>query len=186
MTDEEATFWRKEATELGASFAQVIPAGRILMDPRTRLKCRVPLCPSYGRNLMCPPFLPPYDEAEAMLRRYTQALLIKLEIKLLGADDKETAYEGAVRLHKLINTVERTAFERGYRFAAGLIGGTCRLCPRCVAESGGTHCRHPFEARPSMEAMGVDVLGTLEALGLRKPAFPARDVVEWTGLLLLE
>ncbi|HHV79697.1 MAG TPA: DUF2284 domain-containing protein [Firmicutes bacterium] len=186
MTDEEAIFWRKEATSLGASLARVIRVDQILMDPRTRLKCRVPLCPSYGRNLMCPPFLPSYAEAETMVRKYSYALLLKLEVNMGDGPDRDVAYEGAISLHRLVNSLEKLAFQKNYRFAAGLIGGTCRLCARCAAESGSTHCRHPFEARPSMEAMGIDVVGTLESLGLKKPVFPATATVEWVGLLLLE
>jgi predicted metal-binding protein len=80
---------------------------------------------------------------------------------------------------------EKSAFENGSPFAAGLIGGCCRLCDECVATTGNSSCRHPFKARPSMEAMGIDVTATLQQAGL-SCSFPIARSVKWTGLLLVE
>ncbi|HHW18633.1 MAG TPA: DUF2284 domain-containing protein [Firmicutes bacterium] len=186
MIEQERLFWVSKAMALGASQAWMIAIDDVVMDPRARLKCRVPLCSSFGKNLMCPPFLLSYRESEEAIRRYNWGLLVKLEVQAIIERDRDLIHAGALDLHKIINQLEKVAFERGYRFAAGLIGGTCRLCDRCVAETGGTICRHPFEARPSMEAMGIDVVATLERLGIEAPEFPPRDKVEWIGLLLLE
>ena len=46
-------------------------------------------------------------------------------------------------------------------------------------------CRKPFRARPSMEAVGIDVLATAAAAGL-PVQMPATDDPVWTGLLLLD
>jgi len=77
----------------------------------------------------------------------------------------------------------------GCAFAAGFGGGECRLCEACVAVQTGTStrepCRQPFRARPSMEAVGVDVLATAAAAGL-PIQMPATDDPVWTGLLLLD
>lgn len=186
MTEEERLFWVDKAIVLGASEAWVVRMEDVVMDPRTRLKCRVPLCASFGKNLMCPPFLPSFRENEELIRKYTWGLLVKLKVKVTTETDRDSIYAGALDLHNIVNQLEKAAFEKGYRFAAGLIGGTCRLCDRCVAETGGTICRHPFEARPSMEAMGIDVIGTLERLGIEVPQFPPKDKVEWVGLLLIK
>ncbi|MGB9866667.1 MAG: DUF2284 domain-containing protein [Bacillota bacterium] len=185
MDEGKRKLWIERALALGASGAWVIGVDQLVMDPRTRLKCRIPLCSSYGRNLMCPPFVPSFRESEEAIKKYEWALLVKLEVSFEGEADRQVAYSGAVKLHKLVNALEKEAFQAGYRFAAGLIGGTCRLCERCVAETGGTRCRYPFEARPSMEAMGIDVLGTLDRLGLVVPQFPPGTKVEWIGLVLL-
>ena len=42
------------AKSYGAVRVSVLPASRVVIDPRARLKCMVPVCPSYGVNLMCP------------------------------------------------------------------------------------------------------------------------------------
>ena len=88
-------------------------------------------------------------------------------------------------MHKLVNQIEALAFKEGFYLAAGLIGGDCALCLDCVTPRSGEPCRHPFEARPSMEAMGIDVLETCRRAGL--PMFlSSRKNVRWTGIVLLE
>jgi predicted metal-binding protein len=166
----------------GASEAIVIPAGDIIVDERVRLKCQIPLCDSFGRNLMCPPFLPSVAQFREALARYEQAVLIQVRASL--KQTKGDPYLPARQLHRIVNMGEKYAFESGLRFALGLIGGCCRLCDTCVAADSARACRHPFKARPSMEAMGIDVQATAEKAGVPF-VFPVRDEVIWTGLILL-
>jgi len=174
------------AVKQGAAAVAWISIRNIVLDERVRLKCQIPLCDSFGRNLMCPPRLPEVSEFRAMLSLFSQALLVQVTAPLAAkpARNKKDVYLPAKKLHALINRVEKMAFEEGYYFATGLIGGCCRLCPECVAVTGETKCRHPFRARPSMEAMGIDVMTTLDRAGI-SCSFPVLDHVRWTGLLLV-
>ncbi len=172
----------------GASTALSIPVSHVIVDERVRLKCQVPLCDSFHKNLMCPPFVMPVEEFRKVLGCYEEAILLQTE----GAIDVLTegkpgrdVFAPAGRLHDLVNRGEREAFRSGFRFAAGLIGGCCRLCEVCVAIDNNRICRFPFRARPSMEAMGIDVVATLENAELFI-AFPISDRVTWTGLILLQ
>ncbi len=177
--------WRKVPFFLkkkGASEAKLIKACDIVVDERVRLKCQAPLCDSFGRNLLCPPYLPAVAQFREALARYEDAVLVQVRAKL--AETKGDPFLPAVRLHEIINMGEKFAFESGSRFALGLIGGCCRLCESCVAVDSGRACRHPFKARPSMEAMGIDVQATAEKAGLPFE-FPVREYVTWTGLILL-
>ncbi len=159
-----------------------ISVDSLVVDERVRLKCQVPLCDSYGRNFTCPPLLPPVSEFREMLARFGGAVLVQVSAD--GPfDPPEKVFVHARKLHGLMNRAEKTAFEAGFHFAAALIGGCCRLCDECAAVLPGEPCRHPFRARPSMEAMGIDVLATLEKAGL-PGRFPVRKRVDWTGLLL--
>jgi len=85
---------------------------------------------------------------------------------------------------RLMTALESAAFKMGYRFATAFAGGDCVLCDVCVGKDGEA-CRHPFEARPSMEAVGIDVVATAEAAGLAIE-MPAADKPCWTGLLLID
>jgi len=173
--------------EQGASVSIEVTIADIVVDKRVRLKCMVPVCDSYNKNLMCPPFVPSVAEFREALENYRQAILLQVSAPLREVNDKFPAGEvflPARKLHDIVNLGEREAFVAGFRFAAGLIGGCCRLCDECVAVMGGTSCRFPFKARPSMEAMGIDVLATLEKVGLSL-TFPVKDRVTWTGLILL-
>jgi len=168
----------------GASRGKVIGIKDIVVDERVRLKCQIPLCDSYNRNLMCPPRLPTLTLFRKALTRFSRAILIQVSADL---DEPGDAFLHAKKLHELVNQGEKEAFEAGFRFAAGLIGGCCRLCETCVAadpRAVDTACRFPFKARPSMEAMGIDVIATAEAAGWSS-TFPVTNHVTWTGLILI-
>ena len=90
-----------------------------------------------------------------------------------------------MKLHKLVNMIETAAFKRGYYLAAGFIGGECSLCSKCVSPLSGKQCRHPFEARPAMEAMGIDVIKTCSKAGM-PISLSSSNKVQWTGLVLLD
>ena len=171
----------------GASEVKLINASDVIVDERVRIKCQIPICETYGKNLMCPPYLPSVKEFRAALAHYDKALLVQLSVPLHKKTKGRTKaiFDPARVLHELVNLGERLCFESGYRFATGLIGGCCRLCEECIVMEPEGHCRHPFRARPSMEAMGIDVIGTLEKTGLPILRFPVTDNVTWTGLILL-
>jgi len=166
----------------GVSHVAVIPAEDIVIDERVRLKCQVPLCDSYNKNLTCPPNVPSVDEFRRVLGRFTRAILVQMSEKL--TENRQDAFILANRLHELINLGETEAFKVGFRFATGLIGSCCRLCDECVGVNQGQICRYPFKARPSMSAMGIDVVATTEKAGM-PVAFPVTDTVTWTGVILL-
>lgn len=173
--------------EAGATRTILIKAKDVAVDERVRLKCRIPICGSYGQNLMCPPHVPPVAEFRAALGEFSDALLVQLtaSVPKSSEDPRKDVFAAAKKLHELVNLGERTAFEEGFRFATGLIGGCCRLCDECGGVKPGGRCAHPFKARPSMEAMGIDVTATTEKAGLEVPSYPIDQSVTWTGLILL-
>lgn len=89
------------------------------------------------------------------------------------------------RLCEIINQIESTCIREGYRFAAGLSAGGCILCDECVGASSGLPCRHPFRARPSMEAMGIDVVATAQRAGMQLD-FAQDKARVWVGLILAD
>ncbi len=172
----------------GASEVRLVPARSIVVDERVRLKCQIPLCDTYGRNLMCPPNLPSIEDFRRALARFSRAILIQVSASIpeqSGGKLSEDVFGPANKLHELVNKGEKMAFEGGLHFATGLIGGCCRLCEECVAVQGETRCRFPFKARPSMEAMGIDVFSTLEKIGLPVSGLPVKNSVTWTGIILI-
>jgi len=174
---------RNKAFQLGASNAKVIPVSSIVIDERVRLKCLVPLCDKYNQNLMCPPNLPSVEEFRKSIKKYSNALFVQLAFQKKRRISKTEIRRYGLRLHKIIHQLEREAFSSGYPLAAGLIGGSCKLCRRCV---GPNHpCRHPLMARPSIEGMGIDVIQTANRIGLPFD-FSSRNHLFWNGLLLIE
>lgn len=190
------------AVTKGASGAKSMEARGVVLDPRVKLKCMVPTCANYGRNLMCPPNVMPLDEFTEVLGRYSSAILVQYPIPLnrqimKGSEGKrlEDVYESheyADRLREneaefmnLLGEVERQALGLGYRFATAFTGGACPLCKECVGQGSGERCRHPFRSRPSMEAMGIDVFLTARNAGLEFE-IPPLDHPVWNGLVLID
>ncbi len=172
-----------EANQLGATKAKIIPVSSIVIDERVRLKCLVPLCDKYNQNLMCPPNLPSVEEFRKSLKKYSKALFVQLAFRKKGKISKIEMRRYGLRLHKIIHQLERKALFLGFPLAAGLIGGSCKLCRRCAGPAG--PCRHPLMARPSIEGMGIDVIQTAKKIGLPFD-FSSPDRLFWNGLLLIE
>ena len=68
--------------ERGASAVVLANIADIVVDERVRLKCRVPVCDSYNKNLMCPPYVPSVAEFREALKNYKQAILLQVSAEL--------------------------------------------------------------------------------------------------------
>jgi len=91
----------------------------------------------------------------------------------------------ATALHKVINEVEGKALTLGYPYAIGLIGGECLLCVECVGVGSGKNCPRPYEARASMEGVGIDVIKTATRADMMFE-IPPKTEITWCGLILLD
>jgi predicted metal-binding protein len=188
------------AKRLGATKAKAIPADDIVVDERVRLKCSVPLCSNHGKHLLCPPNIMTVEEFRRIVSAYSTAIIIQLEADYDSSDKSPSRLSGQLqkrletetggerwekRLHSIVAEVEAAAFKSGFYLAAGLIGSECLLCPECVGQNTGQECRHPFQARPSMQAVGIDVVRTCKKAGM-PVSLSSKTKVKWTGLVLLE
>ena len=203
------------ALEKGAFKAKAFSANLVAVDERVRAKCQIPLCPHYGHCLTCPPNVMSVAEFSKALNRYETALLVQMQSPIMGDPSKQDKKEvlqyvaapgkpkkkggdktelykdldnmkiAAIRLHKLVNEVESMAMSLGFPYALGLIGGECLLCPECVGVNSGEACRRPYQARPSMEGVGIDVLKTSVNAGLAFEMPPKKEII-WSGLVLVD
>ena len=191
------------AFEKGATMAKVIDAKLIVVDERVQMKCRYPPCLYYGANLMCPPYTPSAKEFREYVAKFKSAIIVQIEtpiedeiqkrIKTKGANLKElvkdkklleqtSSMEGWKKLDKVVTAVEREALNKVYYLSLGLTAGTCRLCNTCDLK---WPCKHPWEARPSMEAVGIDVHKTAKNAGLSLK-WNSKDFMTLTGLVLID
>jgi len=157
----------KKTLDLGAREAKIISPRKVETGIWVRLKCQFG-CASYGSSLMCPPYTPRPEETRQMLDQYRKAILFESPT----ANTKEIAAQ-----------MEREIFLAGYYKALGLGGGPCRLCQHCAFEKG---CRHAEEARPAMEACGIDVFATARKHGFTiKVLRNYREPQHYFGLILI-
>lgn len=175
---------REAALAKGCDEAEPVLARAIIVDPRVRLKCRLNLCGQYGRNLMCPPQVWEVAETEAVIARYTFALLVQITRKASPTEYRAVFDREKTTMNDLIVSLEQEAFRQGLIMALGLGCGHCQLCPVCAGEEGFSVCRRPSQARPSLEAVGIDVDKSCQTAGLR--AGFTQGQVTLTGLLLID
>ena len=158
------------AQDLGAVGAKVISPKTVVTGPWVRWKCQFG-CGGFGTSLVCPPYTPTPAETREMLDAYERAVLFE------GSPDGPRPKEIAAAL-------ERELFLGGHYKAFGLGSGPCRLCEACTFEEG---CRHPREARPAMEACGIDVFATARRHGFTIDVVRTRDETRrFFGLALVE
>lgn len=157
------------ALEMGADDVRVIRASTIRCEPWVRLKCQFG-CGGYNKRLMCPPFTPTPSEMKAVVACYRRAILIH-------ADDNDIVNE-------IIPRLEREIFFAGHHKALGLGSGPCRLCKSCDTAA---RCKHPYEARPAMEACGIDVFSTARANGMEiEVVRTRRQHGDYYGVILVD
>ncbi len=157
------------AVTFGAESARLIRTSTIATAPWVRLKCQYG-CDGYGTSLCCPPHTPTPDQTRKVVDSYERAILFEA---------------GRREPKKIAVRLEREAFLAGYYKAFGLGSGPCSLCRQaCAFEEG---CRHSEQARPSMEACGIDVFATVRANGFTIDVVREEDDEQhYFGVVLLD
>ncbi len=165
--------YRKLAIETGASDAKVISARDVKVDERVILKCMIPRCYSYGESPNCPPHTPSAETMRKAIARYEYAVFFKVDVKPVeDFAHPQQWHKGHIRhytkVFEIVGAVEAKAFNDGYYLAMGFAAGTCKaaLCNGLICQfldSG--RCRQPLKARPSMEAVGMDVFDLATKVG---------------------
>lgn len=146
----------KLALERGVDGAKVILPSSIVTAEWVRLKCQFG-CSGFGRNHCCPPHTPAPDFTRRVVDSYEKAILLHRRIPC-GARRRE----GTKEFNEIVVRMEIEIFLGGYYKAWSMTSGPCRLCKECDLNS---PCRHGMEARPSLEACGVDVFQTVRGNG---------------------
>ena len=161
-----------KAIEFGASDAKIIPADWVIVDERVRLKCYVPKCYAYGQSPYCPPNTPEPEFIRKALSRFKWAILVKHDVMpvedFTGKGWAKAHSKHHRKIFEIIGKLESLASIEGYPLATGFAAGSClhELCDGtgCRMINNGT-CPHNLRARPSMEAVGIDVYNLAARVG---------------------
>lgn len=165
--------YKKKTLELGADKATLVRVENIPVDERVTLKCQVPRCFGYGVSAHCPPNTLKPAELRELLKKYKWGVFFIKEVpSKVIIRDKQTLKERVAayqEVYKIVSDVESMAFYDGYYLAFGLGAGSCRhtfcnLQKSCQALEG-QRCRFSLIARPSMEAVGIDVYQMVVSAG---------------------
>ena len=154
-----------KALELGASRAKILKADEIPIDERVVLKCQIPRCFGYGVSVHCPPNTLKPAELRDHLKKYEWAIFFVTDVPSeVIVRDKSTIKERVAayqNVFKIVSEIESMAFYDGHYLAFGFGAGSCRhtycgLEDECQAMNG-KKCKFSLRARPSMEAVGIDI-----------------------------
>lgn len=139
-------------------FRWIDPASVVVAE-WVRMKCRFG-CEGYGRSACCPPNVPAVDECARFFREYSEAVIFHFSKTLPDPDDRY-AWTGEIG-EKLLE-LERDVFVSGHPKAFLLLLDSCSLCKTCTGRR--ASCKEPRRARPTPEALAMDVFSTVRAAG---------------------
>jgi predicted metal-binding protein len=145
--------------ELGYSDYRWIDPESIVVSQWVRMKCRFG-CPDYGNTAVCPPQVPSIAECERFFREYTLAAVFHFAKAMERPEDRHEWTKG---ISEGLLELERRVFISGYRKAFLLYLDSCHLCGTCSGSE--KPCFLPKQARPTPEALGVDVFATVRQIG---------------------
>ena len=171
------------------SRAAIIPAKDVIVDERVRWKCQYPVCFGYNSSILCPPHTPSVDECKRIIHSFQYAIIFQHDVPVKDYFERVPAGRAHFRLiNEVAYQAEAWANSMGYRQAVSFQAGMCPEYWTCMKETGssdddmakwlttppdrivcavleGKRCRHNLRVRPSMEAMAIDVIGTILPLG---------------------
>ncbi len=152
--DLEATF-RKHGFR---DFKWIDPQ-KIVVSRWVRMKCMFG-CSEYGRTASCPPNVPTVAECKEFFREYKNAVVFHFP---KSVPKPEARHAWTRKLNLALLKLEREVFVAGHEKAFLLFLDSCNICSECVGQK--EACKEPRLARPTPEAMAIDVFSTVRAVG---------------------
>jgi predicted metal-binding protein len=159
---------RKHALDVGAHDAKVIPSSLISIEDQVLEMCKKPFCDGYGKSANCPPHTMKPGDFREFIKAYDHAIIFKIDVSV--ADMMSDKREGAfTRIYEIATNVEAAAKADGLELSTGYAAGSCKpvfcqehkVCQVLVDKT----CRNPSLARPSMEAVGMNVMKAVQDAG---------------------
>lgn len=132
----------------------------IIVAQWVRMKCLFG-CGEYGRGGTCPPNTPTVAECERFFSEYGDAVVLHFEGRMARPEDR---HAWSRNINAGLIKLERAVFLAGFERAFMLFMDSCGFCETCSGERAA--CKEPRLARPSPEAMAVDVYSTVRRCGL--------------------
>jgi len=168
MNDNDKIAIQDFCIEKKAKGSQYINTQSIVIANWTRFKCQYG-CSAYNKSYCCPPYSPIPEETKKIIADYKIGLIVH--------------FSGGVNVTETIIEIEKEIFLKNYYKVISFGAGPCKLCKNC-SDAG---CKFPHQARPSMEACGIDVYSTVRNNGFPINVLRSKDKEENRyGLILIE
>ncbi len=146
------------------------------LDPATmvtgqwvRMRCLYS-CPEYGHTATCPPNAPPVEQCERFFREYEACAVFRFHQAVANPEDRHD-WTNAITTRLL--ALEKDVFLAGFYKAFLMPMDSCHFCSPCAGRLAA--CKRPYEARPTPDAMAIDVYATVRNLGYPIEVLKAYD-----------
>ena len=158
-------------------YADVDPKS-LEFSERIRYICQAE-CPMYNKTWACPPAVGTVDQCHCKCLSYQNCLLIGTISQVEGEYCMEKSLATRPEHEALTNQIRQFFRDQGIEPYI-LSTEACAVCERC-AWLDGQPCRYPERMHPCLESHGINIIPTLESLGLEFNF--AADVITWYSLL---
>jgi predicted metal-binding protein len=148
-------------SEHGYTDFKLIHPKDIVLAQWVRMKCMFG-CPEYGRTASCPPNVPSVSECQQFFKEYSIGVIFHFEKKV---SEPEGRHAWSKKVNQGLLKLERDVFISGYQKAFLLFMDSCGICAECSGKR--ETCKNARLARPSPEAMAVDVFATVRKFGYK-------------------
>ena len=145
---------------------------------RIRHICRTE-CPMYGKTWACPPAVGEVSACEKKCLSYSHCLLIGTITEVEDITDINETLSTRPEHERLTNQVRDLLRAQGV-VPYILSTEACDICTRC-AYLDGLPCRMPGKMHPCVESHGINLIPTLEQIGLEFQY--GGNMVTWYSLL---
>ena len=169
------------ALEAGFDAAGALDCSTIILRPDVRAACEINKCGRYGKSWSCPPGCGSLDECAALVRRYSNGLIVQTVGKLEDEFDGEGMMEAAHRHEQSFRSLSKK-LRKDYPGMLPMGTESCSNCDLCTYPD--APCRDPHGASSPMEAFGMMVLDVCKANGMEY--YHGKGTLTYTGCFLLE
>ena len=164
-------FLKQKAEEAGFSAFCSFNAKLLKIDPTIISFCKEDKCGNYKKNYMCPPFQKYLD-----LNKFKTGYLFQTTSK------KNNWKSSKINFHlKMLEIEKDLQIKFPQIFYELFIAGSCELCNPCYAVLN-KPCAYPEKAKPSLEAVGINVIELLKKLKL--PSSFNDNTITWSAFIL--
>ncbi len=144
----------------------------IVVAQWVRMKCLFG-CNEYGRTATCPPNVPSVSECQQFFSEYSTGAIFQFQKTVAKPEDRHRWSKG---IDQKLLKLEKEVFVAGYQKAFLLFMDSCTLCAECSGKR--ETCKNPAMARPSPEAMAIDVFSTV-----RKYGYPIEVLSDYSQMM---
>ncbi len=168
----------QELSDLPLYFYAYIDPKALEFSQRIRWICENE-CPMHGKTWACPPAVGPVEDCKKKCLGYENCLLIGTIAECDDISDIDAALATRPEHEKVTNQVRDLFREQGVSPYI-LSTEACAVCDRC-AYLDGLPCRLPGKMHPCIESHGINLIPTLEELGLDFQY--GSNIITWYSLL---